>query len=596
VIGILLVYLLAIAPASLLAVTLAPSATVLNQLLALSGWGLAAIWIAWLPTTEREARGRSDAALVLSLATCGVAAILAPFSFAAPVPIESSMAAILFAAWAVMRTGLRVAGEEADAARLGIASVFAFIGCANALIAVLQVFLPQLTDGSLIARSGLVGRAVGNLRQPNHLSTLALWSAVWVAPLTEGFARQWRGVLALLFALFIFTVELSASRTGIIGVGVLALWGLLDRRLSRFTRLMLIAAPVIYAVGWIGMDFWAHHGHHTFGAEERLGQRDISSSRFAIWSETLKLIRANPWTGVGVNEFNFAWTLTPFPGRPPEFFDHCHNIVLEMLVELGIPLGTLVVVLLAVALWQAFRRAWAVPGPQGVGFRAAFMMVLLVAIHSQLEYPLWYAYFLLPTAWAWGYCLGAPSEKHAAALSSLAAEEAAGGDVSRAVGATARGGRAFFITAGLLMILGSAWAFQQYLTVSRIFEPGDDDRPLSERIAEGQKTLFYAHHADYAAVTVAEHPADEWKSFQVATHYLLDTRLMIAWATAFAERGDIDRARYIAARLREFNKPEADEFFAPCQHPQAGKPLPFQCEPPQHSHDWREFRDPALYR
>jgi hypothetical protein len=146
------------------------------------------------------------------------------------------------------------------------------------------------------------------------------------------------------------------------------------------------------------------------------------------------------------------------------------------------------------------------------------------------------------------------------------------------------------------MILGSAWAFQQYLTVSRIFEPGDDDRPLSERIAEGQKTLFYAHHADYAAVTVAEHPADEWKSFQVATHYLLDTRLMIAWATAFAERGDIDRARYIAARLREFNKPEADEFFAPCQHPQAGKPLPFQCEPPQHSHDWREFRDPALYR
>ena len=28
------------------------------------------------------------------------------------------------------------------------------------------------------------------------------------------------------------------------------------------------------------------------------------------------------------------------------------------------------------------------------------MMVLLVGLHSLLEYPLWYAYFLLPAAWA----------------------------------------------------------------------------------------------------------------------------------------------------------------------------------------------------
>jgi O-antigen ligase len=579
-----------------LGLTLSPSATVLNQLLAVAGWALVVISVSGGIVPAKASQW-------LLAATClyAMAAMAAWFGGDAPRSLGTSNAAIALVTAAVALAAgaaaqMAVDSYGADSKALVFHMALLGIGLADVVIAIVQVFMPSAADGSFIARSGLVGRAVGNLRQPNHLSTLSLWSAVAVVSLIEAAGSRWKAPLALCFALFIFTIELSASRTGMIGVGVLALWGLVDRRLSRFTRLMLVAAPVIYAIGWIGMDFWAHHGHHTFGAEERLGQRDISSSRFKIWAETWALIRANPWTGVGVNEFNFAWTLTPFPGRPPEFFDHCHNIVLEMLVELGIPLGTLVVVLLAVALWQAFRRAWAVPGPQGVGFRAAFMMVLLVAIHSQLEYPLWYAYFLLPTAWAWGYCLGAPSAKEAAALSSQAAEETAGRAAPRAGRATARGGRAFFITAGLLMILGSAWAFQQYLTVSRIFEPGDDDRPLSERIAEGQKTLFYAHHADYAAVTVAEHPADEWKSFQVATHYLLDTRLMIAWATAFAERGDIDRARYIAARLREFNKPEADEFFAPCQHPQAGKPLPFQCEPPQHSHDWREFRDPALYR
>ena len=37
--------------------------------------------------------------------------------------------------------------------------------------------------------------------------------------------------------------------------------------------------------------------------------------------------------------------------------------------------------------------------------RAAFVMVLMAATHSLLEYPLWYSYFLLPAAFAFGLCL-----------------------------------------------------------------------------------------------------------------------------------------------------------------------------------------------
>ena len=59
------------------------------------------------------------------------------------------------------------------------------------------------------------------------------------------------------------------------------------------------------------------------------------------------------------------------------------------------------------------------------------------------------------------------------------------------------------------------------------------------------------------------------KAFERAPHYLLDTRLMMAWATALDERGEPDKARYIADRLREFRNPQAAEFFAPCE---AGAP------------------------
>ena len=58
-------------------------------------------------------------------------------------------------------------------------------GVLNAAIGALQVFAPDMPDGQWIARSGLVGRAVGNLRQPNHLSSLLLWSAIAIVPLLE---------------------------------------------------------------------------------------------------------------------------------------------------------------------------------------------------------------------------------------------------------------------------------------------------------------------------------------------------------------------------------------------------------------------------
>ena len=64
--------------------------------------------------------------------------------------------------------------------------------------------------------------------------------------------------------------------------------------------------------------------------------------RFDIWSNALALIASHPWLGVGFGDFNFAWTLTPFPGRPTEFFDHTHNLILNFAVEMGVPLATLV--------------------------------------------------------------------------------------------------------------------------------------------------------------------------------------------------------------------------------------------------------------
>ena len=73
-----------------------------------------------------------------------------------------------------------------------------------------------------------------------------------------------------------------------------------------------------------------------------------------------------------------------------------------------------------------------------------------------------------------------------------------------------------------------------------------------------------------------------------APHQLLDVRLMIAWSQALAAQGEMDKARWLAARIREFRNPGADEFFAPCQRPEEAARA-FQCQPAQRVVHWREF-------
>jgi len=549
---------------SLIAVNAPPSPTFFNQAASIALWGAVVAACAFTTRTMLRHRGVM-AALLLCAAGAGASwwAGFVPASLAWPAVAVQAAGAAMLQASATPQRSVR------DAALLqAFCWAWLLAGVASAAIGLVQVFWPSLPDGDWIARTGIPGRAVGNLRQPNHLSSLLLWAAVAVVPLRAA-GRLKPAAATALFAVIVFATMLTGSRTGMVGVLVLALWGLLDSRLARPDRHLLLSGPLWFGLGWAGMWQWAQATGNTFGAAAHVLGAELSSSRFAIWSNTLELISRHPWAGVGWGNFNFAWSLTPFPNRPVAFFDHTHNLPLQLIVELGLPLGLLVLGLLAWALWQAWRRSLAVDGADGVAVRAAFVMVLLMAVHSQLEYPLWYAYFLLPTAWAWGVCLGA----------------------GRPDGAAARAAPRFnaLRLAGVAMVLAAAFSVADYRRVVVIFAPGDNAAPLAERIADGQRSWLFAHHADYAAATTAEHPSTEMAALKRASHYLLDTRLMLAWAKAYAELGDLDRARHLAQRLREFRNPASAEFFAVCDDA-ALQPRPFQCDPPGKLLDWRDFR------
>jgi O-antigen ligase len=569
----------AIAFPTLIAFNVPPSATFFNQAAALVGWGA---WLTWLMASIERQRWRAGSGIVALLAAFGLlllASLAAPLWASLPWPLALSSAGMIIAAalatWSAAT--LQHAGSGWVTFRtFCLALLIAAI--ASAVIGLIQVFVPQLADGDWIARTSLAGRAVGNMRQPNHLSSLLLWgfiAAVWLAE-AGVLRRAWMVSTALLL---VYVLVLSGSRTGALGTAGLALWGLLDRRLSRHARWLLCLAPLAYALFWLGMAAWADLSHHMFGAETRFSTNgDVSSSRFAIWANTLALIRSHPWAGVGFGEFNFAWTLTPFPDRPVAFFDHTHNLVLHLAVELGIPLTLVVLGLLGWAFVCAFRLALEAAAADGAApiQRAALVMVLMVTLHSLLEYPLWYSYFLLPTAFAFGLCLARPAGPGASVSTS---------PIDRPQRTRP------LVLAAMVLAFSGMFALYDYLRVVVIFAPPAGAAPLADRIADGRRSVLFSQHADYAAATTAEHPSEAMWAFNGAPHYLLDARLMQAWAVALQESGDTDRARHVAARLKEFKSDQAETFFAPCDDAADSKAKrPFQCNPPSRPYTYLDFR------
>ncbi len=507
-----------------------------------------------------------------------------------PLSLALSAWLMLLATAVVAGSGVVLGDNSPVAEAQGMPSAVAFrmlawglaaAGLGASVVGVLQVFAPELADGRWLAVSSLEGRATGNFRQPNHLGSLLLWAMVAVVALGALSKRPARSVLPIqlpALVLLMVGVVLSASRTAALALVVLVVWGLLDRRLRASARVMLAATPVLYALIWWGLTVWAQTTGHAFGGQGRFSaDGDISSSRFAIWRDTLELIAQHPWTGVGWGRFNFAWSLTPFPNRPTAFFDHTHNLFLQFAVELGIPLALLVTALLVWAFWCATKNAWRASGMQGVALRSCWVMLLLVALHSQLEYPLWYAYFLFPAAFMWGLCLGAAPVDATAHVQGGAKGAASRSPFVLRVGA-------------LLMVAAGAASVVDYWRVVVIYAPPPGALPLGQRIDDGSRSLLFAHHAQHAAATTAAQPEQTMASFSVATRHLLDTRLMVAWAEALNAAGDVERARHIAARLREFRNKNANAFFEPCDRQPLPKPLPFQCTPPSRAMDWRDFK------
>jgi Virulence factor membrane-bound polymerase, C-terminal/O-Antigen ligase/Protein glycosylation ligase len=260
-----------------------------------------------------------------------------------------------------------------------------------ALLYGVQTGLPNGTSPVALRKDAMAGRG-GHAAPAVHAETGATsyFNGHWLVH-TIG---PWLAVTVLAIG-----NGLSSSRTGalqwlLIAVAVLCWRASLHRKVVQLG----LGAVAIYALVVALMPWFASAvGNSSIGLLGRAQENAGSSSRLWLYSNVLELIAQKPWLGWGWRELAYAHYSTPFDRRFGELLDNAHNLPLHLAVELGVPFALL---LCGAVLWCIVRAApWR---ETDAARQLAWGVLMLMGVHSMVEYPLWYGPFLMTL----GLCIG----------------------------------------------------------------------------------------------------------------------------------------------------------------------------------------------
>jgi O-Antigen ligase/Virulence factor membrane-bound polymerase, C-terminal/Protein glycosylation ligase len=437
------------------------------------------------------------------------------------------------------------------------------IGCGLSIAAELVQFLQVSVHPYLVAPLRDAGRMYGNIRQPNHLATFLSTGLVAVAWL---FYRKRVNLFwaAVAIAGISAGVALTSSRTGLVSMGVLFLCGVLLTRRIPFVRLVVWFFPIwIFGVVWVAValaeaDVLPYFGiTRTGGTFTNLAEN--SGARFELWANTLSIIRENWVLGTGFGQFQFYYLLSDIPIEFPTAFNNAHNLPLHLATEFGVPITLLVVVLLGRSLYLS-RSALR----DSLG-RTGLLFLVPVAVHSLFEFPLWYAYFLLPASAIFGGIVGRGGE-------------GARTDTVQNLPGSDRPPRGKILVFGGLATIGCLFvAVAHYLALGAIYKPGGAGDTLEERRETAKRAFIYGHWINNSIATsiLLENPSEEQVKrllpmFDQAARFNMDELFLYRYTLVLMHNNQYERAKRTAYALGLRQSPFVFKLKAYCD----GRPEP----------------------
>lgn len=312
--------------------------------------------------------------------------------------------ACLYLLWAAGLAWLgATARSRVDADRIVdiAAAAIAVAACADSAAALFQIYgTPGLLQSLILPMDGL--RPGGNLGQPNHLALLTLWGLASLARLA---ARLRAGRALILPAVLLVTgLAISGSRAGILAAIALAVavWVTGPKLTPLAPRRLRIGVVLAALALVVAMGVTAQHPVTDSAGVRFTEAAARADQRPTLWRGALTVFADAPVAGAGHGRFagRFFEIAPDLPApRPDVMTTHAHNLVLQIAAEYG--LAGLAILVVGALAWGGGLRGRA----SSIGIWACWLVIPAV-VQSLFEYPLWYAYFLGPFAFALGAAEG----------------------------------------------------------------------------------------------------------------------------------------------------------------------------------------------
>ena len=271
-----------------------------------------------------------------------------------------------------------------------------FVALLSCLILLIQRFSIDAGDFGMFIWDVRPGRApFGNLGQPNQMATFFVLSLVALTCLYERHLVS--GLWAMAAAvLIVVCMAMTQSRAALLLLSMLlVLLSVYRQRLKlrtpRMAALLLIA---LWVAAFALLPSLSDGTGLQHGAS--LASRMEAGPRTIIWQQLWEAVLRQPWLGYGWNQVSVAQMSVAADFDISRFTEHSHNLLLDLALWNGVPIATL---LIGSAAWWLVCRARKVSSLDGL-FGLAFIGIFLM--HSMVEFPLEYLYFLIPFGLAIG--------------------------------------------------------------------------------------------------------------------------------------------------------------------------------------------------
>lgn len=283
-----------------------------------------------------------------------------------------------------------IAEDSAMAPQPTLVSVFYALwiaALASAAIGLLQWLDLQGALQMYALQTDAGDRAMGNLGQPNQLATLLLMG---MAALAWTYEHKRIGSIGLGASVAFLTLILvfTQSRAGMLSVLVVAIFVIWKNRdgSARLTPRAVFIWLLLYGTAVLLLPVLFELLLMAGGRSMNPG---VDAARITIWKQMLIGISQSPWWGYGWNETPTAHAAGSLAVPGSITYTNAHNVILDLLAWNGVPIGLL---LTGVCFYWFVSRMYRTNQVNAV---YAMACLLPIAVHSMVEYPFAYSYFLL---------------------------------------------------------------------------------------------------------------------------------------------------------------------------------------------------------